>query len=157
MAYFTYSKGFKSGGFDMRGNALLSPDTKNGYNAETANNYELGLKSTLLDDTLLLNLAVFYDPYTDAQIQLGEVTINNGLPANVTFTTNAGKQINEGAELQSAWRATRALTFGANVGYLDSTTRTTLFRATSSRSRRRSLRAARRGSPRSICPRSRPR
>jgi iron complex outermembrane recepter protein len=120
MAYFTYSKGFKSGGFDMRGNALLSPDTKNGYNAETANNYELGLKSTLLDDTLLLNLAVFYDPYTDAQIELGEVTVFNGLPSNVTFTTNAGKQINEGAELQSAWRATRALTFGANVGYLDS-------------------------------------
>ena len=120
MAYFTYSKGFKSGGFDMRGNALLSPDTKNGYNAETANNYELGLKSTLLDDTLLLNLTVFYDPYTDAQIELGEVTVFNGLPSNVTFTTNAGKQINEGAELQSAWRATRALTLGANVGYLDS-------------------------------------
>ena len=30
----------------MRGNALLSPDTKNGYNSETANNYELGLKTT---------------------------------------------------------------------------------------------------------------
>jgi iron complex outermembrane recepter protein len=120
MAYFTYSKGFKSGGFDMRGNAVLSPDTKNGYNSEVANNYELGLKSTLLDDTLLLNAAVFYDPYTDAQIELGEVTISNGLPANVTFTTNAGKQINEGAELQSVWRATRALTIGANVGYLDS-------------------------------------
>jgi iron complex outermembrane receptor protein len=120
MGYFTYSKGFKSGGFDMRGNAALSPTTKNGYNAETANSYELGIKSTLLDDTLLLNADVFYDPYTDAQIELGEVTISNGLPSNVTYTTNAGKQINEGAELQSVWRPTRALTFAANVGYLDS-------------------------------------
>ena len=120
MGYFTYSKGFKSGGFDMRGNATLSPSTQNGYNAETANSFELGVKSTLLDDTLLLNADVFYDPYTDAQIELGEVTINNGLPANVTYTTNAGKQINEGAELQSVWRPIRTLTFGLNVGYLDS-------------------------------------
>ena len=28
MAYFTYSKGFKSGGFDMRGNALLTRTRK---------------------------------------------------------------------------------------------------------------------------------
>ena len=32
------------------------------------------------------------DP-VDAQIELGEVTISNGLPSNVTYTTNAGKQI----------------------------------------------------------------
>ena len=43
-----YSRGFKSGGFDMRGNALLNPSTENGYNSETANNYELGIKTTLL-------------------------------------------------------------------------------------------------------------
>jgi iron complex outermembrane recepter protein len=121
MGYFTYSRGFKSGGFDMRGNAVLTPSTTEGYDAEVANNYELGLKSTLLDNTLLLNLAVFYDPYTDAQIQLGEVTINSaGLPANVTYTTNAGKQINQGAELQTVWRPIRPLTVALNVGYLDS-------------------------------------
>jgi iron complex outermembrane recepter protein len=120
MGYASWSRGFKSGGFDMRGNALLNPTTTQGYKSEIANNYELGLKTTLLDDTLLLNTDVFYDPYTDAQIELGEVTVFGGLPSNVTYTTNAGKQINEGAELQSVWRATPALTFAANVGYLDS-------------------------------------
>ena len=67
MTYVTYSRGFKSGGFDMRGNAAVYPQTKNGYNSETADNYEAGIKSTLLDDTLLLNLTVFYDPYKNAQ------------------------------------------------------------------------------------------
>ena len=47
----------------------LSPETENGYNSETADNYEVGIKSTLLDDTLLLNLTAFYDPYNNAQIQ----------------------------------------------------------------------------------------
>ena len=40
MTYVSYSKGFKSGGFDMRGNAAVYPQTENGYNSETADNYE---------------------------------------------------------------------------------------------------------------------
>ena len=121
MVYVLYSRGFVSGGFDMRGNATLTPTTKNGYNAEVANNYELGLKSTWLDDTLLLNVDVFYDPYTNAQEELQEfVYVPPTTITNVTYTTNAGKQINEGAELQTVWKPMRTLTFGANVGYLDS-------------------------------------
>ena len=73
---------------------------------------------------------MFYDPYTDAQIELGEFRLQR-TAAEVTFTTNAGKQINEGAELQSAWRATRALTLGLNIGYLDSYYKDYWFPATS--------------------------
>ena len=53
MGYVSYSRGFLSGGFDMRGNAAVFPGTQNGYNSETADNYEVGIKTTLLDDTLL--------------------------------------------------------------------------------------------------------
>ncbi len=120
MGYFTYSRGFKSGGFDMRGNAAVYPATQNGYNSETADNYEVGLKSTWLDDTLLLNFTVFYDPYKDAQIGVQQFVEYAGAPTNLTAVLNAGKQINRGAELQSAWRATRSLTFALNTGYLDS-------------------------------------
>jgi len=121
MAYVLYSRGFVSGGFDMRGNATLTPSTKNGYAPEVANNYELGLKSTMLDDTLLLNVDVFYDPYTNAQEELQEfVFVPPATITNVTYTTNAGKQINKGAELQTVWKPIPALTFGANIGYLDS-------------------------------------
>jgi iron complex outermembrane recepter protein len=120
MAYFTYSRGFKSGGFDMRGNATVYPATQNGYNSETANNYEVGIKSTWLDNTLLLNLAAFYDPYSDAQIGVQQFVDYHGAPTNLTAVLNAGKQINEGAELQAAWRPTHALTLALNGGYLDS-------------------------------------
>jgi iron complex outermembrane recepter protein len=120
MGYISYSKGFKSGGFDMRGNAAVYPGTENGYNSETADNYELGMKSTWLDGTLLVNMAVFYDPYTDAQIGVQQFVNNGGAPTNLTAVLNAGKQINQGAELQSVWRPTRALTLALNTGYLDS-------------------------------------
>jgi iron complex outermembrane recepter protein len=120
MTYFSYSKGFKSGGFDMRGNASLYPQTQNGYNSETADNFEVGVKSTLLDDTLQLNLTLFYDPYKNAQIGVQQFVVSGGIPQNVTAVLNAGKQINQGVEIESAWRPIKALTFGLNVGYLDS-------------------------------------
>ncbi|MGA2708652.1 MAG: TonB-dependent receptor [Steroidobacteraceae bacterium] len=120
MTYVSYSKGFKSGGFDMRGNAALYPQTENGYNSETADNYEMGVKSTLFDDTLLLNLTVFYDPYTNAQVGVQQFVVAGGVPQNVTAVLNAGKQINQGVELESVWRPIKPLTFGVNLGYLDS-------------------------------------
>jgi len=120
MGYVTYSRGFKSGGFDMRGNAAVYPATENGYNSETADNYEIGLKSTMLDDKLMVNLAVFYDPYNDAQIGVQQFVDYKNSPTNLTAVLNAGKQINKGAELQSQWRATRALSMRLSVGYLDS-------------------------------------
>jgi len=120
MTYVSYSKGFKSGGFDMRGNAALYPQTENGYNSETADNYEAGVKSTLFDDTLLLNFTVFYDPYSNAQIGVQQFVVAGGVPQNVTAVLNAGKQINKGAELESVWRPIRSATFSLNVGYLDS-------------------------------------
>jgi iron complex outermembrane recepter protein len=119
MAYVSYSKGFKSGGFDMRGNATVYPQTKDGYGSETADNYEAGIKSTLLDDTLLLNLTAFYDPYTNAQIGVQQF-VSQPVPQNVTAVLNAGKQINRGLELESVWRPVRPLTLGLNLGYLDS-------------------------------------
>ena len=120
MTYVSYSRGFKSGGFDMRGNAAVYPQTEDGYNSETADNYEAGIKSTLLDDKLLLNVTAFYDPYSNAQIGVQQFVEYHGTPTNLTAVLNAGKQINRGIELESVWRPTKPLTFGLNVGYLDS-------------------------------------
>jgi len=120
MTYVSYSKGFKSGGFDMRGNAAVYPQTKNGYDSETADNYEAGIKSTLLGDTLQLNLTLFYDPYKNAQIGVQQFVDTGGIPQNVTAVLNAGKQINQGVEIESSWRPVKEFTAGINIGYLDS-------------------------------------
>ena len=120
MTLLSYSKGFKSGGFDMRGNALVYPQTENGYNSETADNYEAGIKSTLLDDTLVFNFTLFYDPYKNAQIGVQQFVTTGGVPQNVTAVLNAGRQMNRGVEIESAWRPVRDFTLGVNIGYLDS-------------------------------------
>jgi len=119
MLYFSYAEGFKSGGFDMRGNQLLNPNTSNGYDAETADNFEVGMKSAWFDDTLQLNLTAFYTPYKDIQITTQEFVVRNGAPTNATAVLNAGKQVNQGVELETMWRPMAGLTLVANVGYLD--------------------------------------
>jgi iron complex outermembrane receptor protein len=119
LAYVIYNKGFKAGGFDMRGNATANPATRDGYDSEIADNYEIGLKSTWLDDTLQLNLAAFYTPYTDVQITTQQFQIVNGNPTNVTAVLNAGEQLNKGVELETVWRPVPALTLVFNVGWLD--------------------------------------
>ncbi|MBM0104017.1 TonB-dependent receptor [Steroidobacter sp. S1-65] len=119
MLYFSYAQGFKSGGFDMRGNQLANPTTVNGYDAETADNFEVGMKSTWFEDTLQLNLTAFYTPYEDIQITTQQFVLLNGNPTNATAVLNAGKQVNQGVELETMWRPLSALTLVLNVGYLD--------------------------------------
>jgi iron complex outermembrane receptor protein len=119
LTYAGYSAGFKSGGFDMRGNQAANPQTSAGYDSETADNFEVGMKSNWLDDTLQLNLTVFYTPYHDVQIGSQQFVNLNGNPTNATAVLNAGKQLNKGAELESIWQPVPALTMVLNVGYLD--------------------------------------
>lgn len=119
LTYAGYSAGFKSGGFDMRGNQAANPNTTAGYDSETADNFEIGMKSNWLDDTLQLNLTVFYTPYHDVQIGSQQFVNVGGNPTNATAVLNAGKQLNKGAELESIWRPVPALTLVLNVGYLD--------------------------------------
>ena len=47
--YASYSEGFKSGGFDMRGDVVFTPDTVNGYDPENVKSYEIGLKGSAWD------------------------------------------------------------------------------------------------------------
>jgi iron complex outermembrane receptor protein len=120
LAYVSYAQGFKSGGFDMRGNAAAFPDTRKGYDSETADNFEVGVKTTLLDGALNLNLTAFYTPYEDVQVTTQQFQIVNGVPTNVTAVLNAGEQLNKGVEFESMWRPVDALTLVLNVGWLES-------------------------------------
>ncbi|WP_268904965.1 TonB-dependent receptor [Dasania phycosphaerae] len=117
MLYISYAEGFKSGGFDMRGNAALNPNVADGYDPEIVETWELGLKSQLLDDRLRLNLALFQMDYTDMQL-----TVQTAQPAPVFFSSdvvNAGTAEINGAELEAILQVTQALSTSLALGYMD--------------------------------------
>jgi len=114
--YASYSKGYKSGGFDMRGDAILTPNTVNGYQPETVDSYEIGLKGSAFDRRLSFASAIFYNDYQDQQVTT-QVPAVGGI---ASFVDNVGSSKFYGAEVEGSLILTDSLTANFAVGYLDS-------------------------------------
>ena len=97
--YFTYSQGFKGGGFDPRGQTTSAPDLDGDgdiddadifefmrFQPETVDSYEVGYKASLLNNRLNIRIAAFLGQYQDVQI-----------PGSVGFDAD-GDGINESFE-----------------------------------------------------------
>lgn len=82
MTYFTYSEGFKSGGFTQR---IFPPEPSvPTFEPEFVTSYEVGLKWTGFDKKVRLNLAGFFADYEDLQLLVSD-------PSRLgPFSTNAG-------------------------------------------------------------------
>ncbi len=112
--YASYSQGFKSGGFDMRGDVILTPNTVNGYDPETVDSYEIGLKGSL--DRLSFSSAVFYNEYQDQQVT---TQVPSGASI-ASFVDNVGSSTFYGAEFEGRLRILDNLSANFAVGYLHS-------------------------------------
>lgn len=110
MMFFTASTGVKGGGFDAR--YLNAPGANFEYDEETAKNFELGIKSTLLDGGMTLNATLFRTEVDDLQ-----VSIFDGKTA--FLVDNAGAMRAQGLEFDLKWAATDNLTVTAAGAYLD--------------------------------------
>ncbi len=111
LQYLSYSRGFKSGGFDNRATRLDLAELP--FNPETVSSYETGLKAGLIGGKLRSNLAVFYNDYQDLQVSFYD-------PAYVgSRRGNAGKAHTEGLELENNFRVNDRLSLNANIGLLN--------------------------------------
>jgi outer membrane receptor protein involved in Fe transport len=115
MAYFSFSRGFKAGGFNGLGPG--DPIQQLAFGPEHVNAYELGVKSKWFDDKLLVNLDVFREDYKDLQVSArsyNQVTNSYG-----SFVQNAATARSQGIELETQWVLTKDLRISANITYLD--------------------------------------
>ncbi len=116
MAYASYSEGFKSGGFDSKVSRGSEADRP--IREETATNYELGVKSRWLDQSLEVNGALFSTDFNDLQ----RITLLFDVVSGVfdgLRVKNAARASISGAELELAWLPTANLLFNISYGYLD--------------------------------------
>jgi iron complex outermembrane receptor protein len=110
LLYASYSKGFKSGGFNARPLTGIQ-EVETPYDPEKVNSYEVGAKTSWLDRRVIANAAVFYNQYEDMQLTI------NATPQN--FVRNAGEALIKGAELEVIARLAPGLDFNVSTGYLD--------------------------------------
>lgn len=106
MAYASYARGFKAGGFNFdrpntslafsTGQAVLTIAPSTAFPAETTDAYELGLKSELFNRRLALNLAAFHQAYKNFQLNtfLGTQFIVESIP----------KVVSKGVDVDFRWR-----------------------------------------------------
>lgn len=121
MTYFTYSRGFKGGGFNAaiqsEGGADLVPEP---FDPETLDSFELGAKSILFDQRLRLNLALFRSNYDDIQQTSQRVTFDaEGNPVTQRLTLNAAKATIQGVEVELQSNPIPGMFVMSTIGYLD--------------------------------------
>tara|TARA_R110001599_G_scaffold353463_1_gene593012 strand:+ start:57856 stop:60360 length:2505 start_codon:yes stop_codon:yes gene_type:complete len=114
MLYASYSEGYKAGGFNSAGE-LFAP----AFDPEEVTNYEVGMKSSWLDNTLRVNAALFsydYDNLQKLAFIEGPCLPNSDLGAYLFETSDVE---GEGAELSVNWLALPSLELTLSAGYLD--------------------------------------
>ncbi len=111
LAYASMSSGYRAGF------AAVSPAPDNlhwtALDPETVTNYELGIKSEWLDNTVRLNAAAYRQNYQDYQAAfiLGSVRGYRNYDATL-----------EGVELELTWSATEHLQLGGSYGHISAET-----------------------------------
>ena len=105
MVYATYSKGFRPGGVNR---TLAEPP----YKADFLKNYEVGWKSTWLDNSLRFNGSLYYEQWNNFQFNF---TGQYGIP----LIANAGDASVKGGDVDVEWAATKALTLKLAATYTD--------------------------------------
>lgn len=104
LIYASYSKGYKGGGF----NPLAPSVNYLSYDEEESYNYEVGIKSTLLEDKLFSTLSLYHIDIDNQQV---EVQV---YPDSIT--SNAAKSTINGVELELKYQANdnTLLSFGGS-------------------------------------------
>ena len=115
MVYASYSRGFRSGGFNGRAASVSSVQTP--YEPEFVDSYEIGAKTAWLDNKLIVNLALFQTNYSDKQEDI--VVPLPVAPFQETVVGNAAEATIRGFELDITARVTDAFTIEASLGLLD--------------------------------------
>jgi iron complex outermembrane receptor protein len=125
MAYYTFSQGFRPGGFNRtessaNGTVVLAGeapyiagnkatdqyDKPSGYSSDNLTNNEIGVKSEFLDHRLQVNASVYRMKWSGAQLNLFD-PVNLG---NSSFVVNGPSYVINGVELQLVARPMEGLT-----------------------------------------------
>lgn len=121
MVYGLATRGFKSGGYNIRANAVAVPRSAEPFDDETVDSFEVGGKMAFLDQRLFLNLSAFHNKYKDIQLSVftGIDTDNDGIDDQFFGDfTNAGAGTVNGVEVEYQYLPTANWLISGNVAWL---------------------------------------
>jgi len=115
MVYGQWSSGYKSGGFNGRTNPS-DLTTLEAFDPESMDSFEVGMKSTWLDQSLRINAALFNANHRDLQQTLFKSAADGSFASVVR---NASEAVVRGAELELLAQLAGGLDLGVSLGITD--------------------------------------
>ena len=109
LIYAMYSKGYRTGGLSPLGSDPSQPPLI-GYLPEHSNNFEAGIKNTWLNNTLKLNISLFYINIKNAQVP------TLVLPDAITIIKNSGVLNSKGIEAEIMYTPAKGIMIQYNGG-----------------------------------------
>jgi len=109
LAYFSVSRGYKTGGFNNTADNQIKEDWT--FEPEHSWCYELGTKWSFFNDLLFVDLALFFIDWKDQQVTQPK-TLTNGF-----ILRNAGKSVSKGVEFSAQVNPLKNLNFQLSYGY----------------------------------------
>ncbi len=109
MSYVAYSKGYKAGGISL--DRAAGQRSSQVFRPEESENYELGIKTDWLSDTVQVNATLFRLEFKDFQ--------RNVFTGTETLLSNQGEVLSQGVELETKFRPVRGLTLNASSTFAD--------------------------------------
>ena len=114
MVYYTYSQGFRPGGFNQNGNSphaftpAIVPQyfIQSSYKSDKLTNNEIGWKTEFFDRRLQWNGAVYRENWDDVQVAF----FDPGVVGNIFFNSNGQNFLVKGVETSLLSRITNQLT-----------------------------------------------
>ncbi len=122
LIYGLATRGFKSGGYNIRAQATAVPRSAEPFDDEVVDSFEAGAKMSFLDQRLFLNVSAFHNKYEDIQLSVFtsyDSDGNGSLDAFFGDFTNAGSGTVNGVEVEYQWLPTRNWLISGNFAYLD--------------------------------------
>ena len=122
MIYGLASRGFMSGGYNIRAQATAVPRSAEPFQDESVDSFEVGSKMSFLDNRLFLNLSAFHNKYKDIQLSVFTSYDSNNDGIDDAFFgdfTNAGRGTVNGLEVEYQWLPTSHWAISGNLAWLD--------------------------------------
>ncbi len=112
MVYATFARGYLSGGINFASSNLEQAEDESIFDPEVADNYEVGIKGSLLDGRATYSVSAFLIDYEDLQFQSASET-------GQTLTTNAATAESKGVEIELTAALSDRLSAMLAYGYTD--------------------------------------
>lgn len=112
MVYFTWSKGFKAGGFEVKGLEMQK------FDPENVTNYEIGWKLDAFNHRFRFNTAAYQMDYRDLQVRVSSLG-PGGIADLLTYFDNAGRAQLRGLEIEAFAVPADHLSVQLSLNFLD--------------------------------------